>query len=525
MYYAGKWLERQSPCDKRGPLAPAERTANRFPEMTNRQLAPVGVLSFTVVLAASAFLVIPTREANGRTNVEVTSQLKYGTHGSPPVAFMNVTVLPMDRAVVIPNQTVVVRDGRITFVGPSSRASVPDDALRIDGRRKFLMPGLAEMHAHVQGPQAPDADAINRDIMFLYVANGITSIRAMLGAPNQLVLRDRITRGEVLGPTMYVAAPSLNGQSAPTPQVATQLVRAHKRSGYDLLKIHPGLNRAAYDAIVSTAREVGITWGGHVSAQIGVGHILDTKQSTIDHLDGYIEAAASPEMQRLLMTPGAVVNLPQVWRSVTDERIRDLARRTKQAGTWTVPTMFLWESFWRPGSPDEWARREEMKYAPKRWVTNWVNQKKQRIQIDAQNNITPADATLHIQLRRKMLKALADEGAPLLMGTDSPQMFNVPGFALHRELKVAIESGLTPFQVLESGSRNVGRYVAQDLKQDGNFGTVITGSRADLVLLNSNPLDNVKNLTDRAGVMVRGRWVPRSEIEKGLESLATRYAR
>jgi imidazolonepropionase-like amidohydrolase len=123
-----------------------------------------------------------------------------------------------------------------------------------------------------------------------------------------------------------------------------------------------------------------------------------------------------------------------------------------------------------------------------------------------------------------MLKALADEGAPLLMGTDSPQMFNVPGFALHRELQVAVESGLTPYQVLESGSRNVGRYVAQDLKQDGNFGTGTVGSRADLVLLNANPLQNVRNLADRAGVMVRGRWVSRDEIDKGLQALAVKYA-
>ena len=114
---------------------------------------------------------------------------------------------------------------------------VPADAQRIEGRGKFLMPGLAEMHAHVQGPAAPPE--LNRDIMFLYVANGVTTIRAMLGAPNQLVLRDQLRKGEVLGPTMYVAAPSLNGNSSPNPDTAMKLVRAHKAAGYDLLKLHP----------------------------------------------------------------------------------------------------------------------------------------------------------------------------------------------------------------------------------------------------------------------------------------------
>jgi len=481
-----------------------------------RHLLLLAVLGGLILIASRS------RAASARTSSPAPAALPAQ---QPPrvVAFLDVSVIPMNRQGVVSGQTVVVRDGRITAVGLSSRLSIPGDALRIDGRGKFLMPGLAEMHAHVQGPQAPNAEELNRDIMFLYVANGITSIRAMLGAPNQLLLREQLKRGEVLGPTMYVAAPSLNGQSAPTAEVAERLVRAHKKAGYDLLKIHPGLTRPAYDAIVRTAREVGITWAGHVSALIGVEHILDTRQSTIDHLDGYIEAAASEELKRRVASSPTAVSLPQLWQSVTDDRLRDLARRTKQAGVWNVPTMFLWESFWTPGDPEEWAKREEMKYAPWRWVTSWINQKKQRIQLDTQNGVSPADAALHIRLRRKMLKALADEGAPLLMGTDSPQMFNVPGFALHRELQVALEAGLTPFQVLESGTRNVGLYVARDLRQDGSFGTVTVGSRADLVLLNSNPLESVRNLTDRAGVMVRGRWVPRGEIDKGLEALAAKY--
>ena len=440
-------------------------------------------------------------------------------------AFTGVTVIPMDRERVVPNQTVVVRDGRIASVGPASSTTVPAGAVRIDGRGKFLMPGLAEMHAHVLGPQAANSEELNRDIMFLYVANGITTIRAMLGAPNQLTLRDQLKRGDVLGPQMYVAAPSLNGQSATDAATAERLVRAHKSAGYDLLKIHPGLNRQAYDAIVRTGREVGITWAGHVSAQIGVEHIIDTKQSTIDHLDGYIEAAVSDEVRRAMESSPGQVSPSQAWRSVTDEKLRDLAKKTKAAGTWNVPTMFLWESFYLPGSPEDWSTREEMKYAPKQWVSNWMNQKRQRIQLDTQNGIAPADAALLISLRRKMLKMLADEGAPLLMGTDSPQMFNVPGFALHRELKVAAEAGLTPYQVLASGSRNVGRYVAEDLKQDGRFGTVAVGNRADLVLLDANPLQDLSSLTQRSGVMVGGRWVPRTEIDKGLAALAAKYSR
>jgi hypothetical protein len=487
------------------------------PNLTRR----AGLTVAGIALGIIATLTFGPRVMDARDRGEAS----HGQSSADSVfAFTSVSVLPMDSNRELRNQTVVVARGRITALGPTASVTVPAGAVRIDGRGKFLMPGLAEMHAHVQGPQAPNAEAMNRDIMFLYIANGITTIRAMLGAPNQLVLRDQLNRGKVLGPTMYVAAPSLNGQSAPDPETAARLVRAHKESGYDLLKIHPGLNRPSYDAIVTTARDVGITWAGHVSAQVGIEHALSTKQSTVDHLDGYIEGAASAEIRTALMSQPASVNPAQLFKSVTDERIRELARRTKAAGTWNVPTMFLWEGFFLPGSPEEWAQREEMKYAPRQWVTNWINQKKQRIALDAQNGLTPADAALHISLRRKMLKALADEGALLLMGTDSPQMFNVPGFALHRELQVALQAGLTPYQILESGTRNVGRYVAQDLKQDGNFGTVLVGSRADLVLLDANPLENLANLSKRSGVMARGRWVPQAEIAKGLQDLAARYA-
>ena len=146
-------------------------------------------------------------------------------------AFTNVSVLPMDSNRQLRNQTVVVAGGRIAALGRTGEIAIPAGAVRIEGRGKFLMPGLAEMHAHVQGPQAPNADAMNRDIMFLYIANGITTIRAMLGAPNQLVLRDQLKRGDVLGPTMYLAAPSLNGQSAPDAETAVRSFSRMRHSG------------------------------------------------------------------------------------------------------------------------------------------------------------------------------------------------------------------------------------------------------------------------------------------------------
>lgn len=411
-------------------------------------------------------------------------------------AFVDVTVVPMDAERTLPGHTVIVRDGRIAEVGPSASVAVPAGAARIDGRGKYLMPGLAEMHAHVPGPQAPP-EAME-ELMFLYVANGVTTIRGMLGAPSQLEVRDRLARGEMLGPTFYVGAPSLNGNSAPDPEAAERLVRAHVAAGYDFLKLHPGLSRATYDRMAAVAREVGTTWAGHVSQEVEIDHTLATRQSTIDHLDGYLPAALEPG------------------------RMASLAAATRQAGTWNVPTMYLWESFLSPEPAERWLALPEMRYVSRAQRDAWARQK---AQMEGQQAARPlAERMEEIDARRRMLKALSDAGARLLMGTDSPQLFNVPGFALHRELGVMSAAGLSPFRVLESGTRNVGVYVTEDLEEDGRFGTVAPGMRADLVLLEANPLEDVANVARRAGVMVRGRWLPEAEIRSRLEAIAARHA-
>jgi imidazolonepropionase-like amidohydrolase len=439
-------------------------------------------------------------------------------------AFVDVNVVPLDRPGVLERQTVLVRGDRIVAMGTAARTQVPAGATRIDGRGKYLMPGLAEMHAHVVGGNNPNHESINRDIMFLYVANGITSIRAMLGAPNQLPLREKLRRGEILGPTMYVSAPSLNGNSAPNPDTAAKLVRAHKAAGYDFLKIHPGLSRDSYDAIARTAKEVGITWAGHVPAAVGLRHAIASGQSGVDHLDGVLEATV-PDTVFARLQSGQPVPFEQFINSVDPTRFGSVANEMKRAGIWNVPTILVWENLYNQAeTPEQMAARAEMKYASRQARANYIAQKHNLIEQQRSNGLAPELAAKFLSLRREALKAVADAGAPLLMGTDSPQLFMVPGFALHREVGIIAQAGVSPQQIYESGAKNVARYVSEQLKQDGRFGTVTVGNRADLVLLDANPLETVANLTRRAGVMVKGRWVPATEIESGLAELASRFA-
>ena len=411
-------------------------------------------------------------------------------------AFVDVTVVPMDGRRPLANQTVVVRGDRIVAVGPAARTTVPTGATRVEGRGKYLMPGLAEMHGHVPPPNAPPQ--LTEDVLFLYVANGITTVRGMLGAPGQLALRERTARGELIGPTLYLAGPSFNAQSIDSPEEAVRRVREQKAEGWDLLKVHPGLTRPEYDAMARTAREVGIRFGGHVPTDVGLLHALEMGQETFDHLDGYVEQLQGDQ------------------RDLDAAAMADVVRRTRDAGAWVVPTMALWEVLYGTADVATLTAYPELRYMPRATVAQWTKLHTERM---ASPQMDRAVGRRVIENRMKLLKAMSDGGVRILMGTDAPQQFSVPGFSLHRELQRMRDAGMTPEQILASGTTRVGEYFA---KSD-RFGAVATGQRADLLLLDADPLTDVANLTRRAGVMVRGRWLPESEIQQRLTTIAARH--
>lgn len=433
------------------------------------------------------------------------------------VAFTNVNVLPMTSETsesALPAHTVVVVGETIRQVGPVAQVEVPPGATVVDGVGRWLMPGLAEMHAHVPPGDSPPRDAVE-DILFLYVANGITTIRGMLGSAYQLPLAAELERGEFLGPNFYVGAPSINGSSAPTPADAERLVRAHKEAGYHLQKIHPGVSRETWDRMVAVAAQVDITFGGHVPADVGLLHAIETGISTVDHLDGYVQAIASDEVQA--QVGAGTIRLGGLARGVDDEKLAEIVQQTIDRDVYVVPTMYLWENLYGAPDVDAMLAQPEMKYVSARQHAQW------RRQASGGPRGTPEEVEAYLELRKRILKALSDAGAGILMGTDSPQLFNVPGFALHRELAVMSEAGMSNYEILRSGTAAVGKYVADHLKLDGAFGTVTPGQRADLLLLNANPLDDLANLMDRTGVMVRGRWIGNEEIEDRLAALAAKH--
>ncbi|MBW3554729.1 MAG: amidohydrolase family protein [Gemmatimonadetes bacterium] len=422
-----------------------------------------------------------------------------------PLVIRDVSVIPMDREEVLPGQTVVIRDGRIESVGPAP-ARLPADAIAIDGSGKFLIPGLAEMHAHVGSPEA------NARILPLYALNGVTTARGMLGAPGHLALRDSLARGLVLGPRLLTSGPSFSGGSI-TPEEARRRVREQKEMGYDLLKIHPGPSRAAFDALAETAHEVGIPFAGHVPADVGLDRAIEAGYSTIDHLDGFMEALVPPGATGVPARGGWFgLNLVP---HVDEGRIPRIVTRMREAGVAVVPTQTLMENYASDLTGDELAARLEYRYWPADQVEQWRASKNAR--LEDPDTPPAAQRARYIHVRRRLIRALYDGGVPVLLGSDAPQVWNVPGFAAHRELHLYVDAGLTPWQALRTGTVEIARH----LGEEGRSGVIRPGARADLILLDANPLESIENTMRIAGVVVNGRWISGEERERRLAGLRT----
>ncbi len=470
-------------------------------------------LSVGAVLALLGALVAPAIVSGAALAAQDAAA---AAEGRGVTAFVGVTVVPMDTERALPDHTVVVRDGVIQTVGPSASVRVPDGAFTIDGRGRWLLPGMAEMHAHVP-PVGPGGEDPPRELveetLFLYLAGGITTIRGMLGAPYQLELREELRRGEIPGPHFHVGAPSLRDTTAPTPADAERLVREHAAAGYDLLKIHPGVPLDSWNRMVEVAREMGITFGGHVPADVGIHHAVETGMSTVDHLDGFLQATRRDGV--------ATDDAAALYRATDPGKLEALVATLAEAGTWLVPTQYLWDNLNGIVDPDTMLALPEFRYISPAQREAYRNSALTRA---ANPNVTQASTEAHRAMRREFLQAAHRGGARILMGTDSPQLFNVPGFALHRELEIMAQAGMTPFEIYVTGTRNVARYVAEDLGQPGNFGTVAEGNRADLILVGADPLASVGALRELEGVMVQGRWLPGQAIRERLAEIAAKYA-
>ena len=423
------------------------------------------------------------------------------------IVFEDVNIIPMDRETVIEHQVVIVKDGRITDIAPVNKVKYDADAEVIKASGRYLLPGLAEMHAHV--PPIDDLSPM-KEVLMLFALNGITTIRGMLGHQKHLELREGLRKGEITGPNFYTTGPSFNGMSVKTPEDGAAMVRKQKQAGYDYLKLHPGLSRQKFDAIATTAKEVGIPFAGHVSFGVGVWHAIESGYSSIDHLDGFVEGLV-PGIEKMTEQQTGLFGMLLADQADVSQ-IPRLMKALKAHSVWVVPTQSLAERWFHPDyTADDFLNDPDRVYMDSKTIEQWISSKNSLV-----NNpgIDREKIKKFIELRRNLILQCQKNGVGLLLGCDAPQVFNVPGASTHSELQYLVLAGLTPYEALKTGTLNVAKYLG---KKDS--GVIKKGAVADLILLNGNPLNDITQTRNIDGVMIGNKWMPKVFIDSELAKL------
>ncbi|TVQ74543.1 MAG: amidohydrolase [Balneolaceae bacterium] len=426
------------------------------------------------------------------------------------VVLQDVHVLSMADDRVRSGQTVIISDGVIAWIGDRADADVPEGAAVVTGEY-YVMPGLAEMHAHI--PPSAQGEQMMLDVLALYLANGITTIRGMLGQPAHLELREQAASGEIVSPRIFTSGPSFNANSVDSPEEGRRMVREQAEAGYDLLKFHPGLTLDQFQAITEEANEIGIEFSGHISHAVGLERSLKAGKGTIDHLDRYMEFLAGDAAGR--EDPPIIYFGYDLTPHVDASLIPEAALLTREAGVWNVPTNTLLVNVFDPDlSTSEMMAWPGMELIPPQTAANW-----QRFVDNLRSGevYDPDQARRFLELRLEITRALHEEGAGLMLGADAPQIFNPPGFSVHRELALLVDAGLTPFEALETGTVNVAEYLKKE-----SSGKIRAGYRADLVLLTSNPLESIPFHDRIAGVVSDGRYYSRADLDALLDEIRER---
>lgn len=432
------------------------------------------------------------------------------------VAIEHATVLPMtEDGGAITDATVIIRDGRIASVGPAGAAQVPARAKRVNARGKWLMPALVDMHVHVGNERMmrmllgirdlPPGTIDPADLFIPYVANGVLQVVNMSAQSEAFGPRDAVESGKLLGPHMVLAAmidgsPPLwpMGRSAATPSDGRQLVRDVKAEGYDLVKVYGNLDIDTFTAVIDEARKQKMRVLGHLPAlgKAPPERVLIPGYDMIAHAEEI--AHASPAMS-----------------DADIARYVELARRN---GTALTATLLLDERILEQTlDPRSLQRLTGYPYVHPVELPLWLD-----MNMYASRNSPERIERLRrtVDFNRRLVKAFSSAGILILPGTDSSISGVVGGFALHEELEAMVAAGMTNEQVLNAATRQSMEWlgVADDR------GTVQPGKRADLLLLDADPLADISNTRKIAAVIAGKRYLPRAELDRMLADLAARYA-
>jgi len=446
------------------------------------------------------------------------------TEEEPVKAFLNVNVVPMTEETVFFNQTVLVRKGRIAAIGPSDKVKVPKRALIIEGSSAYLLPGLADMHMHMRddwlGPNWPVSP------LDLYLANGVTTIRCFgsYGKDMAHVLqwRDEIDKGKRAGPRIYSSGEILYGPVI-NPQ---ETVREQKSKGFDFIKIYSFVTEEEFREIIKSARETGIYTAGHIPFSVGLDGALKEGMNEIAHVEEldfeFIDFDETRNLSRLELFRYILSEAEKQTKNVFSmsmenlegqykEKITEIVDKLKAKDTPVCTTMSIGEIILKKLHDREaFLSRPENEYMEKNYFY-YFNSEREKHQVIFRGY--EDFARFKWKFEKLLLRKLMSANVSLVLGTDAGggRMGIVPGFSAHDELRILTENGFTPYEAIRTGTVNAAM-VAERMTGQSDFGTIEVGKRADLVLVQKNPLQDVAHLKNLRGVMASGRWYSEDDL-------------
>ena len=426
-------------------------------------------------------------------------------------AFVNVNVIPMDSEEVLRDHIVITAGGVITAIGPAGRIAMPRGAQVINGRGGYLLPGLIDSHVHLRDPSE----------LRSYLAYGVTTVVHLSGSSSGgldvLALRDRVTRGEILGPAIYTSGRILDGDPPIYPTVsvivrteeeARRAVAAQIDGGADFIKVYNNLGARPLRAAIEAAHQRGVLVVGHIPR-------IDGRATALDRaLDAGLDVIAHGEEYFFTsFYEGIETQLDDGSIPVIDEsRIPEAVASTKAAGASVIPNLSF-VAMTRMQLDD---MQRVLSDAEFRFLTSDVQEMWRQRDPARRNDRDRFDRRERSKYGfvQRLTLALSEAGVPLLAGTDAsaPGMF--PGSSLHLELHELVRAGLSPRQALEAATRAPGSLIAPNRAAARSFGTISVGSRADMVLFHRNPAEDISNVDTIDGVLVRGTWLAREDLQR-----------
>ncbi|HUU52983.1 MAG TPA: amidohydrolase family protein [Candidatus Heimdallarchaeota archaeon] len=424
------------------------------------------------------------------------------------IAITNVTVIDVTGAPPKSGVTVLITDNRISKIGKTKKTKLAGGVQIIEGSDKFLIPGFWEMYAHL---------GYSKDSWDLFIANGVTSLRVNLGFPDFHEWRKEISAGKLIGPRMIIASRLADG---PTPgrqyspahihneAEGRQFVRKAEEEGADFIKIGTYLSRVAYFAIIDEAKKQGIPFSGHVPLSVSAAEVSDAGQKSIDHSYGVKIACSSKEEEfrkRLMELVPELHARVKLYEEIdySEQEAGELFARLIKNSTFVCPTLAVWSELAFRG-------REEVANDPRlEFVPSWKVDRWSQIAIELEKEELMASLKSNRQKSLDIVGAMSRAGVELLAGTDTGTPYCIAGFSLHDELALFVRAGLSPLEALRTATYNPAKFFG---KLD-SMGTIEQGKVADLVLLDANPLEDIRNTQKIAAVVIDGKILKKEELQ------------